>query len=66
MRIKETRKELGITQDELAQRTGYDRTSISKIENGLVDIPISGIEKIAKALDCSPAYLIGWTDERNI
>ena len=32
--IRETRNELGITQEELAKKTGISQSSISRIENG--------------------------------
>lgn len=41
-RIRIKREELGITQDELAQLTGYkSRSSINKIEKGGNDLPQS-------------------------
>ena len=65
-RIRTRRKELNITQDALAQMTGYtSRSSINKIEKGLVDIPQSKITEIADALLVPPAYLMGWEEESN-
>lgn len=58
-RIKNKRVELNMTQEELALKSGYtSRSSINKIELGLVDIPQSKIASIATALDVSPAYLL--------
>ena len=49
--IKLRRKELNLSQGELAKLTGYtDRTSISKIESGKVDLPQSKIRIFAEAL----------------
>lgn len=60
-RVKDRRIELGMTQDELAKKTGYtSRSSINKIELGLVDLPQSKITAIANALFVSPTYLLGW------
>jgi len=66
--IKQRRKELGLSQDELAEKMGYkDRSMIAKIESGKVDISQSKIEAFAKALDTTPAHLMGWeTHEENI
>lgn len=62
-KIKARRKELGITQLELAQRLGYkDKSTIAKIENGTNDITQTRVVEFAKALDVTPAYLMGWTD----
>ena len=49
--IKRLREEKGLSQDALAKLTGYtDRSSITKIEKGLVDLQQSKIELFAKAL----------------
>lgn len=57
-RIRKLRKEQGITQDELAKKTGYsDKTAIAKIEKGIVDIPQSKIVAFAKALYVPAGYL---------
>lgn len=63
-RIKKRREELNISQEALAKRLGYkSRSSINKIELGLNDVTQSRIVAIAKALDTTPAYLMGWEDE---
>lgn len=60
--IKKYRKRLGMTQDELAQATGYtDRSSIAKIEKGDVDLPQSKIMMFARALGISAGQLMGNT-----
>ena len=65
-RISMLRKAKGITQDALAQKVGYtSRSTINKIEKGLVDIPQSKIIDIAEALDTTPAYLMGWSEEKD-
>lgn len=64
-RIRELREELGLTQEELAQKVGYrSRSSINKIEAGQRDINQSQIEDFADALGVSPGYLMGWTDRK--
>lgn len=58
-RIKQRRLSLDMTQTELAKLSGYtSRSSINKIELGLIDIPQSKIVAIANALQCPPAYLV--------
>ncbi len=65
--IRNRRIALGISQDELAKKTGYtSRSSIAKIEAGLTDIPQSKIMAFAKALHTTPAYLMGWEDGGNL
>lgn len=62
--IKRMRLESKMSQSELAQRTGYaDKTAISKIEKGLVDLSQSKIVAFAEALHTTPARLMGWEDE---
>lgn len=51
MRIAELRKRKGMTQDELAEASGVDRTNISKIESGIYNVSIVILSKIATALD---------------
>ena len=63
-RIRYLRKEMGMTQDELAQKLGYkDRTTITRIESGQTDISQKKIIAIADALMTTPAYLMGWSDD---
>lgn len=60
-RIKQRREELQITQDELAKRMGYtSRSTINKVEKGINDVTQTNVVKYAQALDCTPAYLMGW------
>ncbi|MBR1750030.1 MAG: helix-turn-helix domain-containing protein [Ruminococcus sp.] len=63
-RIRQCRERIGMTQDELAQATGYkSRSSINKIEKGGNDLPQSKIVIFAKALSTTPSYLMGWEDD---
>lgn len=63
-KIREARLKKGYTQTELAELLGYkSRSSINKIEVEGRDIPRSSVIKFAKALDVTPAYLMGWEDE---
>lgn len=59
-RVKEKRISEKMTQEELALKVGYtSRSSINKIELGLVDVPQSKIVAIANALNTTPFYLMG-------
>lgn len=63
-KIKMLRKQKKISQEKLAKLTGYsDRSSITKIEQGKVDLPETKIKIFAQALGTTPAYLMGWTEE---
>lgn len=63
-RIKQRRLELGLTADDLADRINKSRATIYRYENGDIEnIPTTILEPLAKALDTTPADLMGWTDE---
>jgi transcriptional regulator with XRE-family HTH domain len=53
LRIKEIRKEKGVSQEKLALLADLDRTYINSVENGKRNISIVNIEKIAMALGVS-------------
>lgn len=57
-KIKERRKELGLTQEELAKASGLHRTYIAGIEAGKRNISLKNLEKLAKALRVSPDDLL--------
>jgi transcriptional regulator with XRE-family HTH domain len=61
--IRSLRLEKRMTQDELARRAGYtDRSSIAKIERGVVDLPQSKIKQFADIFGVTPGHLMGWDD----
>ena len=60
--IKSKRIERKMTLEDLAKNVGVSRQTIQRYESGVIgNIPSDKIESIAKALDTSPAYLMGWT-----
>lgn len=62
-RIKIRRKELGLTQTELAERMGLtSKTTICKAETKDFNPTMDRVKEFAKALDTTPSYLMGWTD----
>jgi len=63
-RVRKRREQLGMTQDELAKKLGYkSRSSINKIELNERNVKQSQIEELARALQTTPANLMGWDDE---
>jgi len=63
-RIKQRRKELGLSQDALARRMGYtDRSIIAKFETGR-SVPDGKLPELAAALETTPAYLLGTLQEK--
>ena len=65
-RIRELRISRNMSQDDLARAMGYkDRSMITKIESGKVDISQKKIIAFSKVLNTTPAYLMGWSDDKN-
>ena len=63
-RIKERRTFMGYTQEELGEKLGLQKSAIAKYENGRVEnIKRSVIANMAKLLECSPSYLMGWDED---
>ncbi len=58
-RVRELRKEQGLSQRELAARSGIDFTYLSKIENARMEPPSEKvILNMAEALDADPDELV--------
>ena len=63
-RIKYKRKELNKTLEEVGKQVGVTRATIQRYENGNIqNIPSDKIELLAKALNTTPAYLMGWQED---
>lgn len=59
--IRKRREQLGLSQDDLARLAGYtSRSSIAKIESGLVDLSLPKLEAISRALNTKPTTLLEW------
>lgn len=62
-RIKALRLQKNMSQEELGNKIGVKKAAINKYEMGVVvNLKRSTIANLAEALDCSPAYLMGWED----
>lgn len=64
-RLVQLRKELGLTQEEFAERIGYSRTAISAWEIGRNEASNADTLKIADFFGVSTDYLLGKSDIRN-
>ena len=66
-RIKEKRLEMHMTQEELAEKLGLQKSAICKYENGRVtNIKRATIQKMADLFGCSPTWLMGLREEDNL
>lgn len=58
-RLKYYRELKGITQTELAEKSGVEQPEISRAEKGVKDLKGSHLVSIARALECSVDELLG-------
>lgn len=56
--VKRRRRELGFSQEELAERAGVHRTYIGMLERCEKNVTIYNIERLACALDIEPYVLL--------
>lgn len=60
-RIKQRRLELNLSVDDLAKKLNKNRATIYRYEsNDIENFPTTVLEPLAKALETTPAYLMGW------
>lgn len=56
--LRAIRKELGMTQEEVSERSGVQAGEISRIERGKRDPQVSTLIKLAKAVRVPPGRLL--------
>ncbi|WP_445945134.1 helix-turn-helix domain-containing protein [Shewanella sp.] len=56
--FKGKRKEAGLYQDEIALRSGIDRSYVGRIERGEVNISLEKVYLLAEVIGCSPKDLL--------
>lgn len=60
-RIKTKRKELGLTQQQLADRLGKTKSAICRVEKDVEqNLTLDRVSDFANALNCDVSYLMGW------
>lgn len=63
-KIKARRLELGLSLEDVAKELGVNRSTVMRYESKSIEkMPIDVIPPLAKILQCSPKYLMGWEDE---
>lgn len=66
-RIKKRRQELGLSYQDLANETGLSKSTLQRYETGAIsNIPLSKLSVLAKALQTTPAYIIGMDMENQL
>lgn len=64
-RIKQCRLAAGLTVDQVAKKLNKNRTTVYRYENNNIqDLPISVLEPLARILHTTPAFLLGWDDDK--
>jgi transcriptional regulator with XRE-family HTH domain len=58
-RLKNLRVRRALTQQELADRAGIGKNTVSRIERNEGELHMSTLRKLAKALDVDPSELVG-------
>lgn len=61
-RLKELRKEKGLTQKELANLMGVNVKTIGRWERGEFEIKLAQAKMLADFLGVTPGYLLGYSD----
>lgn len=63
-RFKKRRKELGLSFQDLAERTGMSKSTLQRYEAGTITrVPLSRLDILAEALQCSLFYLVTGEEE---
>lgn len=57
--VKELAKKKGFSQNEVARRTGFPKSSISRYFNETRELPLNKLSNFAKALEVPTEYLLG-------
>ena len=61
LKIKKLRMEQNMSVEELASKLGKNKATVYRYEKGDIEsLPLDALEPLAKALNTTPAYLIGW------
>ena len=64
-RIKEQRQTTGLTLAQVAEELGVKEATVQRYESGEIkNIKHEIISKLATIFNCSPAYLMGWEDNK--
>lgn len=64
-RLKELKKESGLTYKQIAEELGLVRSTVCKYTKGdITNVTLNMVVKIADFFQVSPSWLAGWTDDK--
>lgn len=58
-RLRNRRRQLSLTQEQLAERTGVSRTAVAKWESGEKEPTLQNLRRLCAVLNTSSDYLLG-------
>lgn len=65
-RVKNRRLELGLSLQDVAQRTGMSKSTLQRYETGSIkNLPLDKLDTLAKALETTPQDLMGWSRQED-
>ena len=65
-RIKQRRKELGMSYQELADSTGISKSTLQRYETGSIkNIPLDKLDVLAEGLQTTALYILGKSEQTN-
>lgn len=56
--LRSARKKLGLSQEQVAERSGVHATEVSRIEAGKRDPRVTTVERLARAVEVRPGELL--------
>ncbi|HEY6730844.1 MAG TPA: helix-turn-helix transcriptional regulator [Solirubrobacterales bacterium] len=56
--LRDARTKLGMSQEQVAERSGVHATEVSRIEAGKRDPRVSTVERLARAVEVRPGQLL--------
>ena len=63
-RLKLRRKEIGFSAEKVADQLGVSPAAIYRYEKGDIEkVPVDSLAELAKILQTTPAYLMGWESQ---
>lgn len=66
-RLKQLRKENGMTLEEVGNIIGVGRANIYKYEHGIItNVPPDKVHQLANLFGVTRPYIMGWTEKRNV
>lgn len=61
--VRRRRREIGVSQEKLAEKADLHRTYVSQIERGLKSPSLKALVAVARALNTRPSQLLGEMEE---